>query len=747
MLEELFKKVPIGSDITIMNCMYQSSRKDEETGTWSPDFIAIVYKDNTTGKKDHIIIEKPVYRFYILNENVPANYNRLFIEEDKLRMYEVPYKKLNKELADALGRSDEYKDNMLIEDRQARNRAMSEFHKDPRVFNSDQSIEDQYRMIFGRYYKNSVTKLYKSFFDIEVDSRYLVTSDFPTPEKAECPINAIAFLDERNNIVNSYLLRDDNNPLIAEFENDYISGKYGSKYIYDFVQDAVGGWKQMKRNKLDQLEFRLYFFDNEFELLVAFFSKIYEYDPDFIEGWNSSGFDIAYIIKRLYVLGADYEEYMSDPNWEIPFVKHYIDTKNLNEFAERGDYTKIACNTVWLDQMIQFCSRRKAKMGSFTSFKLDDIAQLTAKVRKYDYSDITNDLGELPYLNYRIFVLYNIIDVISAKCIENHTQDLEYIFAKCINNCTSYNKGHRQTVYLINRMRKEWYDLPDRFIFGNNVNKQNRKPEKFQGALVEDPLTVSDYAKLKTINGNTVMLSDNDVDFDFKSLYPSLILEYNTAPHTQIGRIDIWNTWKVKYHPPIGEDITRYINGEDIICYIKDPGVAKEFPWTEIDDKKVPKMVKLYQDKECTQFIYEVPYNEEYFETLSYEKYYKEENFYGNDKYSRGGDFIEDLVTDNPIILMHRWFSFANIREFLIDWNLYNQECLKTYSRHGNYGRFNYIPEECRVLESPLYDIGPKKEVPFYFPNNKEKPIFDFRPMKGLVNLDDYDKSRFNGRH
>ena len=135
MLEELFKKVPIGSDITIMNCMYQSSRKDEETGTWSPDFIAIVYKDNTTGKKDHIIIEKPVYRFYILNENIPANYNRLFIEEDKLKMYEVPYKKLNRELADALGRSDEYKDNMMIEDRQGRKKAIYEFNKDTRIFN------------------------------------------------------------------------------------------------------------------------------------------------------------------------------------------------------------------------------------------------------------------------------------------------------------------------------------------------------------------------------------------------------------------------------------------------------------------------------------------------------------------------------------------------------------------------------------------------------------------------------------
>ena len=470
MLERLLKIVPPGSDITIMNCMHLYGERDEETGKYGPDYLVIVYKDNTTGKKHHIVIYKPSYRFYVLNEDVPANYNRLFIEEDKLTPVEVRYKSLDREVAESLGRLDEFKDAVAVQNRSI----IKSFHKDPRIFNSDQSIEDAYRFEFSKYYPNNVGKLYKAYFDIEVDNRYLRTSDFPKPEIAECPINAITLLDEQHEMVNTYLLKDSNNPLIELFENEYKSGAFNSDSIYKFVENAIGGWKQMKRNKLDGLRFNLYFFDNELELLVAFFSTVYIYDPDFIEGWNSSGFDLAYIIRRLEVLGANPAEVMSDPSWGIQFQKHYVDQRHLNELAERGDYTKLACNTVWIDQMIQFCSRRKSKIGSFTSFKLDDIAQLTAGVRKYDYSDITDDLGELPYLDYKIFVLYNIIDVISAKCIENHTQDLEYIFAKCINNCTSYNKGHRQTVYLINRMRKEWYDLPEKFIIGNNVNRHNQ---------------------------------------------------------------------------------------------------------------------------------------------------------------------------------------------------------------------------------------------------------------------------------
>ena len=506
MLEKLFKKVPIGSDITIMNTQYQYKKRDDD-GKYQPDYLAITYKDNETQKKDHIIIKNPKYKYFILKPGVDCSYNRLFVEKDKVDEVEVPYNNLEKDIAERLNREADYYDALGMHDRNA----IKQLHMDPRILNSDQSIEDHYRFEFSKYYKNSITKLHKSFFDIEVDGRYLLSGDFPEPEKAECPINAISLLDEQYNMVFTFLLRDKNNPLIEKAEDEWNSGKFSNEVIHNFIQDAVGGWKQMKRNKLENLQFKLLWFDSEIELLKAFFETVYKLDPDFIEGWNSSGFDLNYIIHRIYNLGYDPVEIMSDPNWEFPFLHHYIDKKNINDFAERGDYTRLACNPIWLDQMIQFCSRRKAKMGSFTSFKLDDIAWLTAKVHKLNYSDITTNISELPWLNYKRFILYNIMDVINQKCIENHSQDLDYIFAKCIVNNTTYAKGHRQTVYLINRMCKEWDTLG--YIIGNNANKNNPQPEKYTGALVEDPLTTSDYAKLK-INGIPIFIADNLIDFD-----------------------------------------------------------------------------------------------------------------------------------------------------------------------------------------------------------------------------------------
>jgi DNA polymerase elongation subunit (family B) len=238
--------------------------------------------------------------------------------------------------------------------------------------------------------------------------------------------------------------------------------------------------------------------------------------------------------------------------------------------------------------MIQYASRRKAKFVSFKSFKLDDIGELEAGVKKLDYHHITTNIAELPWLDFKTFVLYNIMDVIVQKCIEVKTQDLEYIFAKCVLNNTSYKKGHRQTVYLINRMASEWYKMG--YIIGNNCNKDNPKGDKFLGALVGNPDNTNDYSKMK-IDGRAILVCENLNDYDFKSLYPSIMGEFNIAPNTQIGKINISET---------------VYDGEN---------------------------------------AYHIP----------------------EEKYSRGGEFIENLVTDSYVEYCHRWFHLADIQEAIED--------------------------------------------------------------------------------
>ena len=103
------------------------------------------------------------------------------------------------------------------------------------------------------------------------------------------------------------------------------------------------------------------------------------------------------------------------------------------------------------------------------------------------------------------------MDVIVQHCIEWMTQDLEYIFTKCIVNNTIYRKGHRQTVYLINRMASDWYKMG--YIIGNNINVFNKKEDKFSGAIVHSPLNTSEYSRMK-IDGRPIWIVDNLIDFD-----------------------------------------------------------------------------------------------------------------------------------------------------------------------------------------------------------------------------------------
>lgn len=505
MIPQLEQIYPEGSDITIMNTYYQYPVFNDNKKVCD-DFIDIVYKDNITGQKSHKIIYNPDYIYYIMNdtEEVP-DYNKLFIERDKVHPVYAPFKDLEHSIAKNTNNEFFYKQNIRNHDK-ANNKKL---HTDPRVFFSDSDIENHYRFRFANTYQNNITSLRKGFFDIEVDGKF-AKGDFV--EMGECQINCVTYLDQYNKDVYTFILRNSDNPLIQQFENEVISGKFGFNEIKEFVTDAVGGLEQAEKYKTLDFKYHIQFYDIELELIKDLFLTMHKTSPDFILGWNSSSFDIQYIIARCFALGADPSDILCDPRYEVKVVKNYIDHRNENDTPERGDFTYISGLPVFIDQMIQYASRRKSKFGSMTSLKLDDIGEKEAGVHKLDYHYITKSVTELPWLDFKTFVLYNIMDVVVQQCIEYRTQDLEYLFAKCIVNNTVYKKGHRQSVYLVNRFAAEWYKMG--YIIGNNCNRWNEKPAKITGAIVASSVLTNDYSKLK-INGRAIWVCDNLIDFDY----------------------------------------------------------------------------------------------------------------------------------------------------------------------------------------------------------------------------------------
>lgn len=526
---------PQGSDITIMNTMYHRGEKNGKTGKYSDDHITMVFKDNTTGQKQYKTIYKPEYTYYKTDETV--GYNRFFIESEKVIPISVPYKDLEKSIAENTGRMEEYYDNIKC----GNWRANKILHLDEKIFNSDMHIENYYRKKFAETYKNDIPAIDKAYLDIETNVRY-IEGDFP--KLGEAPINAVSVMIDKANTLYTFILREKDNPLIEKFENDLKSPN--SDFIARFkvfLEQNVGGWKNLVRFKLDKLQCKLIFFDDEVDLLVNLFRLINITQPDFVMAWNMA-FDIPYIIERLKILGVDPAKVLCHPDFKEKFCNYFIDERHKNDYEARGDYADIASYSVYLDQLIQFASRRKGQ-SAFQGNALDDIGESVCKVRKLDWKHITTDFGMFPYLDFETFIMYSMMDPLVQKCIEEKTGDINYTFSKAIANNTIYAKVHRQTVYLADRAVSSFLKNND-VIAGNNCNKFNEKPtSKFSGAFVADPLLISDNPKVK-INGVPIMLYRNANDFDYKRLYPSLAQEFNQAPNTQVGMIEIpeqiyWN--------------------------------------------------------------------------------------------------------------------------------------------------------------------------------------------------------------
>ena len=520
----LISNRPKGSNITIMNTTYKGPSKQED-GKYDNGYIDILYKDLDNGNKYVETIEDPDYTFYKLKDGYSLDYNALFIEKDKVEPVSVPYRNLEYSIAELTDNVNFYRENI----RNGNRRENKKLHTLTNIFGSDTHIEDHYRYRFSKEYKNEPFTPSKAYLDIEVD---IIDLNGEFPEPGECEVNAVSIINDVNNTIYTLLLRNERNPLIQKFEDNIDNDFF--KRLRGVVVDAIGGWKQEIRYGLDKFKYEIMFYDEEINLIADVFKIINISKPDFVLAWNMA-FDIPYLIERIKVLGYSPEDIICHPDFKHKRCYYMIEPE-IQEKHRRGDYYAISSYSVYLDQMLNYAARRgdKAKIVN-----LDYIGSKIVGVRKLDYSHISPNLAKLPYRDYELFVFYNIIDTIVQKCIELKVNDVDYLFTKCVLNHVRYHKAARQTVYLVDGAIEGFEK--DGLILGNNVNKFKDKPTtKYPGAYVASTQKLNDYSKMK-VNGNPVSLFNNLDDFDYASLYPSILREFNMSPNTQIGKIIIDN--------------------------------------------------------------------------------------------------------------------------------------------------------------------------------------------------------------
>ena len=517
------------SNITIINAIYMRPHK-MDNGKYTKGTMCIIYRDLNTGKKYLEEIEDPDYTFYMTKEGIIPAKKALFIEKDKVNPITVKYRNIDREIAKLTGNEDFYRENLYSGNRGA-NRHL---HSDcVNVFKSDVNIEDYYRALFDNTYKNTPYEPTKAYFDIETDNIDISG----VPEPGECPVNALTYIDVEHKYIYTLLLRNIENPQIPEFE-DYMNNGNGYNDLKEFIKSRVGGDKGIDKYKMIDFRYKMIFYDEEIKLIADFFKVVNISKPDFVMAWNAR-FDIPYLEARIRVLGYDPLEIMCHKDFSEKYYMYYIDQNRTKPIPKRGDYCVMSSYSVWYDQMILFAARRSAKAGAYKNWKLDYIGTATTGIGKLDYSHITRKISELPYKDYKTFVFYNVMDTIVQYCIESKVNDIGYFFNKALMNNTRYNKTHNQTIYLVNRAAKV-FDSKD-LVIGNNKNIFNQEPtDKYPGAHVASPKKINPYSKYK-INNLPIMVFNNLDDFDYTSMYPSILNEFNIAPNTQVGRIEIPN--------------------------------------------------------------------------------------------------------------------------------------------------------------------------------------------------------------
>ena len=106
-------------------------------------------------------------------------------------------------------------------------------------------------------------------------------------------------------------------------------------------------------------------------------------------------------------------------------------------------------------------------------------------------------------------------------------------------------------------------------------------------------------------------------------------------------------------------------------------------------------------------------------------KVFKNEDYYNLGKlYSRSGEFIENMVCDNMIEFMHRWFHTATFEELLEDLDEYFKNSFdKTYSEVNDNPNnpFNYNP----AFKSDPLVINENDHIhnPFIFRNKRPEEL------------------------
>jgi DNA polymerase elongation subunit (family B) len=390
-------------------------------------------------------------------------------------------------------------------------------------------------------------KLNTILIDIEVYSNN--NGKFPIPSVAKCPISAITIYSTEEQIYKSYIL------LMHSNINKFPSKDQLPQLINEFKKILIEE-EYFKESDNEQIE--IFVYTNELEMIKACWSEVRRIDPATLSGWNFSLFDLPYIYFRLGNL-------LNKNESEVGKILSIFGLVKINKMGE--DYIVSIPEMPVADLLYLYKPREDQglNMGEKqASYSLDYIAEAELDLKKKEYKSEGMSLDTFYETDPVNFLLYNIIDVILVKKLNNKLKHID-----------SFN--------LLRRLMKTSFSGALRgssILFDTYVNYELNRQNKFvrfgiveenTNAISEDQLTSVYIPKsmnktIKEVNRNEyqkitgrffgayvkqstaqIITSKDGIisDLDATSLYPSLINQLNISFDTFYGKIIDPFTYKV----------------------------------------------------------------------------------------------------------------------------------------------------------------------------------------------------------
>ena len=234
---------------------------------------------------------------------------------------------------------------------------------------------------------------------------------------------------------------------------------------------------------------------NESELLLNFLNHIEQQNPDVFVAWNAN-FDITYIIRRLEYLGLN-------PERLSPLKRFYY---KKHPKGNRPEAVIVGRPVIDLLQ-----GYKRLKWNQIESFSLENVGKREFNMGKIKYDGWIKDFWEN---NFETFLKYNIRDVELMIAINKKYDVIDLLLklkriSGCSLNDVNYN-SKMLDIYILRQCRNK-YILPSKKYFKNN------NEHTYEGGLVLNP---------------KIGIFKNVIALDMKSLYPSIMLSFNTSYET-----------------------------------------------------------------------------------------------------------------------------------------------------------------------------------------------------------------------